>query len=196
VGTVTAYPEIGFMVTDHIGVAVQGRLEYIRPEGSGDPNQGAPAKGAVAVLGRGLYYLDIGSGNAQIQISVEGGGGDGYRFAYAPTNPTHQTEVVMDSQGHPVLDSNGEPVTKLKPTVLTDTTRSGPLLYGGGVGFIYHFTHWVAANIELRCLMAGPHFGFMTEGYGSLQFSFGGRRPAQAGDAPPTERVIDDEEEE
>ncbi len=55
-GLVTFYPEIGYLITEHIGVAVQARLEYIPIEGSGDTHPGRPAGGAIAVIGRGLYY--------------------------------------------------------------------------------------------------------------------------------------------
>jgi hypothetical protein len=195
-GTFTAYPEIGFLITDHIGVAVQGRLEYISIQGSGDQTPGSPAKGAISVLGRGLYYLDLGAGNAQVQFSLDLGGGEGYRFAYPPTNPNHTTVTVKDSQGNVVHNPDGTAVTTTPPTLRTDTIRSGPILYGAGVGFIYHFTHWVAANVELRFLGAGPHLGLLGEGYASLQFSLGGRAPAKSGDAPPSEQVIEEEEDE
>jgi hypothetical protein len=186
------YPEVGYLVTEHIGVAVQGRLEYIPIEGSGDTHQGRPANGAYGVLARGLYYLDLGAGNAQLQFSANIGAGE-YRFAYPPTNPTGPNQQnEKDSNGKYVLDSNGNPVPL--PTQLTDTIRSGTFLYGVGVGFVYHFAHWVAANFELRFLGAGPHLGLLGEGYLSAQFSLGGKRPAQPGDAPPMERLPEEDE--
>lgn len=186
-GTITAYPEVGYMIADHFGLAVQGRFEYLSISGSGDPTQGRPASGAFSVLARALYYLDLGVGNAQLQFSADFGGGEGYRFAYPPTNPngtitwipeTRQTGCGLETQA-------AEGCTR-KPTLRTDTTRSGPIVYGAGVGFIYHFSRHIAANIELRGLGAGPHFGFIGEGYATLQVAFGGSAPdTSRGDAPP-----------
>jgi hypothetical protein len=192
-GWANFYPEVGFLITEHIGVAVQGRLEYIPIQGSGDTHKGSPANGAVGVLGRGLYYLDLGSGNAQLQFSANLGGGE-YRFAYPPTNPKGTAYPVKDSNGNYIRDANGSIVTTVPPTQLTDTIRSGTFLYGAGVGFVYHFAHWVAANFELRFLGAGPHLGLLGEGYLSAQFSLGGKRPAQPGDAPPMERLPEEDE--
>jgi hypothetical protein len=194
VGWANFYPEVGYLITEHIGVAVQGRLEYIPIQGSGDTHKGGPANGAFGVLGRGLYYLDLGAGNAQLQFSANLGGGD-YRFAYPPTNPKGTAYPVKDSNGNYIKDANGNYVTTVPPTQLTDTVRSGTFLYGVGAGFVYHFTHWVAANFELRFLGAGPHLGFLFEGYASAQFSLGGKRPAQPGDAPPMERLPEEDEE-
>jgi hypothetical protein len=190
-GLVTFYPEVGYLITEHIGVAVQARLEYIPIEGSGDTHPGRPAGGAIAAIGRGLYYLDLGVGNAQIQFSADLGGGDGYRFSYPPTNPKH-TQVLTGPNGVCLKDTGG--VCILKPTLLTDTVRSGPLVYGAGTGFIYHFTRHIAANLELRFLGAGPHFGLMLEGYASLQLGLGGARPVHVGDAPPMERLPEEDE--
>ncbi len=188
VGWLNFYPEVGYLITEHIGVAVQGRLEYIPIEGSGDTHQGRPANGAYGVLARGLYYLDLGAGNAQLQFSANIGAGE-YRFAYPPTNPNHNCK---NGSNPCVLDSNDNPIPA--PTLLTDTVRSGTFLYGVGVGFVYHFAHWVAANFEVRFLGAGPHLGLLGEGYLSAQFSLGGKRPAQPGDAPPMERLPEEDE--
>ena len=196
VGWETLYPEVGFLVTDHIGVAVQGRLEFIQTQGTGDSQGGRPANGAISVLGRGLYYLDLGAGNAQFQFSLDFGGGDGYRYAYPPTTNAANAQCVKNSKGACQLDASGNIVIAPGQTLLTDTVRSGPWLYGAGVGFIYHFTTWFALNTDVRVLGAGPHLGLLFETYTSLQFSpYGGRAPAKLGDAPPTERVIEDEDE-
>ena len=188
VGWLNFYPEVGYLITEHIGVAVQGRLEYIPIEGSGDTNPGRPANGAYAVLGRGLYYLDLGAGNAQIQFSASLGWGD-YRFAYPPTNSVGAKYVPEDptKPTGPCKKNPGTDTCIWQPTLLTDTIRSGSFLYGVGAGFIYHFTHWFAANFELRFLGAGPHLGLLLEGYTSAQFSIGGKPPARPGDAPPME---------
>jgi len=194
VGLATFYPEIGYLLSEHIGVAVQGRLEYISTEGSGDINPGRPSGGAIAVIGRGLYYLDLGAGNAQIQFSADLGGGDGYRFAFPPTNPDHKRNLGTNPNGTCIVYPNTTNCIPA-PTLLTDTVRSGPLVYGAGAGFIYHFTHNLAANVELRFLGAGPHLGLMLEGYASIQFALGGKGPGQGGDAPPMERLPEEDEE-
>jgi hypothetical protein len=169
------------MIGDHFGLAAQVRYEYISITGSGDSTPGRPANGALSVIGRLLYYLDLGVGNAQIQFSADFGGGDGYRFAYPPTNP-RRDDYTWDPS---------------KPTILTDTTRSGPLVYGGGTGFIYHFNQHFALNAELRMLAAGPHFGLIGEFFGSLQFAIGGKAPeVSRADAPPKEPHSSEEEDE
>ncbi|HEX7598855.1 MAG TPA: hypothetical protein VF518_11615, partial [Polyangia bacterium] len=82
-----------------------------------------------------------------------------------------------------------------KATLLTDTTRSGPMVYGASVGFIYHFNRHIAANVELRFLGAGPHLGLLGEGYASIQFALGGVRPGQDEDVS-TERLPEEDEQE
>jgi len=191
-GTITGYLELGYLITDHIGVAAQGRYEWISSEGSGDQSPGSPATRAVSLLGRGLYYLDLGAGNAQLQFSADFGGGDGYRFAFPPTNPTHKPEPDPTKPGSCKLDTTTTPpVCILQPTLVTDTVRSGPLVYGAGVGFIYHFNSHLAANVEMRVLGAGPHFGLLIEGYATVQVALGGHAPDQEVTSLPEE----DEEE-
>ncbi|MGA7745277.1 MAG: hypothetical protein ABSF35_12580 [Polyangia bacterium] len=192
-GWYNSYWEVGYLITDHIGTAVQARWEYIPIQGSGDANPGRPANGAISVIGRGLYYLDLGTGNAQIQFSADFGGGDGYRFAFPPTNPNHTRILGTTADGNCIKDGSGNCI--LAPTLLTDTVRSGPIVYGASAGFIYHFTRHIAANFELRFLGAGPHLGLLLEGYASLQLAFGGKMPVQAGDAPPMERLPEEDEE-
>ena len=192
-GWYNSYWEIGYLITDHIGTAVQARWEYIPIQGSGDTNKGRPANGAISVIGRGLYYLDLGAGNAQIQFSADLGGGNGYRFAFPPTNSLAHPQYVAGPNGVCLKDAQQNCI--LKPTLLTDTVRSGPLVYGAGAGFIYHFTRHIAANFELRFLGAGPHLGLLLEGYASLQLAFGGKRAVEAGDAPPMERLPEEDEE-
>jgi hypothetical protein len=195
VGTITAYPEIGYMVADHFGLAVQGRFEYLSISGSGDNTSGRPASGAFSVLARALYYLDLGVGNAQLQFSADVGGGEGYRFAYSPTNPGGKN--FWDSRSHGACSGGDDAAYCVpKPTLLTDTTRSGPIVYGAGVGFIYHFSPHIAANLELRALGAGTHFGFIGEGFVALQVALGGSAPDTGrGDAPPKGSHNEEEDE-
>jgi hypothetical protein len=191
-GTLTGYLELGYLITDHIGVAAQGRYEWISSEGSGDQSGGSPATRAVSLIGRGLYYLDLGTGNAQLQLSADFGGGDGYRFPFPPTNTTipKQLEPKLNPDGSPAKDpQTGLPVYIPKPTLVTDTVRSGPIVYGAGVGFIYHFNSHFAANAEVRILAAGPHFGLLAEGYLTLQVALFGKAPDQVAEValPPEE---------
>jgi len=190
-GTVTGYLELGYLITDHIGVAVQGRYEWISQEGSGDRTAGSPATRAFSGIGRGLYYLDLGTGNAQLQFSADFGGGDGYRFAFPPTNPGGKAKEPDPNSNH-CLYYVGTTDCVPKPTLVTDTVRSGPLVYGAGVGFIYHFSSHLAANFEVRFLAAGPHFGLLAEGYATVQVALGGKAPDQAAETSLPE---EDEEE-
>jgi hypothetical protein len=191
-GTMTGYLELGYLITDHIGIAAQGRYEWISSEGSGDQSGGSPATRAVSVLGRGLYYLDLGTGNAQIQLSADLGGGDGYRFPFPPTNPGGTKKEIDPTTGRCVLYPGSTTNCVPKPTVVTDTVRSGPFVYGAGAGFIYHFNSHLAANVEMRVLGAGPHFGLLIEGYATVQVALGGKAPDQAAETSLPE---EDEEE-
>jgi hypothetical protein len=196
-GTLTGYLELGYLITDHIGVAAQGRYEWISSEGSGDDRGGSPHTSALLGIARGLYYLDLGTGNAQIQFSADFGGGDGYRFPFPPTNLNHaQPQPKRDPEGSVDGSVVTDPVTKApilepKPTLVTDSVRSGPIVYGAGVGFIYHFNSHFAANAEVRILAAGPHFGLLAEGYLTLQVALFGKSPEQEVASPSEE----DEEE-
>jgi len=190
-GTITGYLELGYLITDHIGVAVQGRYEWIFQAGSGDRTAGSPATRAVSGIGRGLYYLDLGTGNAQIQFSADFGGGDGYRFPFPPTNPGGKAVEPDPNSNHCLYYPNTTTCVP-KPTLVTDTVRSGPFVYGAGTGFIYHFNSHIAANAELRVLAAGPHLGLLFEGYATLQIALGGKAPDQAAETSLPE---EDEEE-
>ena len=107
-GWYNSYWEIGYLIADHIGTAVQARWEYIPIEGSGDTNKGRPANGAISVIGRGLYYLDLGAGNAQIQFSADIGGGNGYRFAFPPTNSLAHPQYLTGANGVCLKDAGGK----------------------------------------------------------------------------------------
>ncbi len=136
--------------------------------------------------------MDLGTGNAQIQFSADFGGGDGYRFPFPPTNPGGKVKEIDPTTGRCVLYPGSTTDCVPKPTLVTDTVRSGPLVYGAGAGFIYHFNSHLAANVEMRVLGAGPHLGLLVEGYATVQVALGGKAPDQAAETSLPE---EDEEE-
>jgi hypothetical protein len=129
-GPVVLAPELGYQVTARLALSVLARWELIGSNGSGDLHAGAPARSALAVLGRGRYVW--GSGRAQLMASAFLGGGDAVRIVVPPS-------VGSDV----VLERN-------------DSVRGGPVLLGPGAGFTYHFNPHLALLAELRALAGLP----------------------------------------
>jgi hypothetical protein len=71
-----ALPEVGYMVTDTIGISAQARLQYIpRPDN-------VSAGGAMAGLLRALFYT--GTGPSRFYGIAQAGGGAGFRLKMNP----------------------------------------------------------------------------------------------------------------
>jgi hypothetical protein len=123
-------PELGYQLTSRLALSVLGRWELIGSSGAGDLHAGAPARSALALLGRARYAW--GSGRAQLFASAFLGAGDAVRV------------VVPPSVGSDVaLERN-------------DSVRGGPVLLGPGGGFTYHFNPHLALLAELRTLVGVP----------------------------------------
>jgi hypothetical protein len=105
-------PEVGYQFSDRAAFSVQGRVQVISQQGSGDSKPGAPASGAFALLARLQYF--IGGGNLQGSMSAYFGGGSGFRLTIGP-----------------------QPNTQYRRN---DSVRGGPLVAGAGLGFIYHLS--------------------------------------------------------
>jgi hypothetical protein len=149
VGSISYYPEIGYMVTDHLGFSLQGRIEQIFQQGAGDGRKaGSPATGAVAVLARGLWAVDLFDGNWQLLLSGN--------FGWGPGEAAVRFQIPPDEK---------------VGTLVTDTVRGGAFLYGAGVGMLYNVTRWFGLAVETRALGAGPRAAFLGEGWVSVQFS-------------------------
>ena len=128
-------PEVGYQITPQIAVALAGRHQFISGGGGEPAFPGRPARWAHAVLARGLYIVDRGPfglyGAAQI------GGGDGFRFRFAP-------DPVSGRPRH-------------------DTTRGGPLVLGPGAGMVYRLRARYSLVVETSLLFGVPDFGAMAD---------------------------------
>jgi hypothetical protein len=144
-GLLYVQPFLGYQVTESIAVGAEARLQYIPQTGSGDPKAGAPAAGAALVLGR-LQYL-FGRGNLQGTVSLLGGVGD-FRLTIGP-----QTQVKA-------------------AYLRNDSVRGGPLVAGGGLGFIYHFSPHLGLVVDGRGLLGGGNLAAVFDLSGGLAIAF------------------------
>jgi hypothetical protein len=102
------------------------------------------------LLARVLYF--VGEGNAQLVLSGAVGGGAGIRMVVNPEDVS--TEDMVDLKRH-------------------DTVRAGPLLFGPGLGGMYHLARWGAIVIEARGLVGGfSRVGMVGELSGGVQLAF------------------------
>ena len=134
-GLVTVLPEVGYQLSERVAVSLQARLQYLPTEGSGDRTQGSPATRAFAALVRGTYSM--GADNLRPFISLVAGGGDGFRLKVPPSR---EAELVR-----------------------SDTVKGGPLVGGGGVGAIFHYSPHLAFSGELRGLVGAPSIAAVAE---------------------------------
>jgi hypothetical protein len=148
VGLIHFAPEIGYQITDALSLSVLGRFQYIPEEGKVTANSGAPAHGANSVLAKLSYGL--GSKNAQFLISLMAGGGEGFRLQ-VPPKPTSDVKTSLPRN---------------------DTVRAGPIIFGPGVGFLYHFVPAFAWAVEGRALIGAPDLGYAVELSTGPQVSF------------------------
>jgi hypothetical protein len=136
-------PAVAYQVADHWAVGVEGRLQIIAQQGSGDSQPGSPARGAVLLLGRLQYFL--GAGNFQGTMSLLAGAGDGFRLTVGPQSDMYRRN---------------------------DSVKGGPLAAGGGLGITYHFSPHLALIIEGRGLLGFPTNAFVFDGSGGLAVAF------------------------
>jgi hypothetical protein len=145
-GPLVLTPELGYQVTGHLALSVLARWELIGSNGSGDLHAGAPARSALAVLGRARYAW--GRGRAQVMVSAFAGGGDAVRVVVPPS-------VGSDV----VLERN-------------DSVLGGPALLGTGAGFTYHFNPHLALLAELRALIGVPSVAAVADFNSGLEVGF------------------------
>ncbi|HEY0706665.1 MAG TPA: hypothetical protein VGG33_07710 [Polyangia bacterium] len=136
-------PAVAYQVADHWAVGIEGRLQLIAQQGSGDSMPGSPARGAVLVMGRLQYF--IGAGNLQGTASLLAGAGDGFRLTVGP-----QSDVFRRN----------------------DSVKGGPVVAGGGLGVTYHFSPHLALVLEARGLAGFPTTAFVVDGSGGLAVAF------------------------
>ncbi|MBN2574836.1 MAG: tetratricopeptide repeat protein [Deltaproteobacteria bacterium] len=171
-------PEIGYMWSEKFGIALQGRIEYIRQQQATyiDPNSkervqlagsltGGPTTLAPAAFLRAIWYSDLsGDGNFQLSFSGDLGGG----FVRFPVKPV--AVVNYDSVKDEYVPDWSKTIAK------TDTRPVGPILGGASVGLIWHLSRYFALTFDARVLTGLPNFGAVVEGALSGQLAFGGAK--------------------
>jgi hypothetical protein len=190
------------MYSDNFGLALQSRIEIIKQEQlqgeTGPTYAGAPSNMGFALFGRGIYYMDIAGGNLQFSLSGDVGGG----FVRIPVRPVRGKMIqnVNDLTGPLILDDSS---TIYK----TDTRAIGPVVLGGTIGLIYHFSRHFALALDGRFLTGFPSVGAVLEGGFSVQVAVGGAKAVVStgdeeegggpvNDAPPPADSASQEEEE
>jgi len=122
-------PELGYMVTDTIGISAQARIQYIpRPDSKS-------ANGAAAGLLRALFYTS--TGPSRFYGIAQAGGGSGFRLKMSP--------VVKDA-------------TTGVSSVQQDTVRGGPFVAGAGAGYAYQIGESFDLTLETNALAGVPDF--------------------------------------
>ena len=171
VGSYHLLPEIGYLWSESLALALQGIIEPIRQDqlqgDSGPPFDGAPATLGWALLGRALFLTDLAGGNLQFSFGGDVGGG----YLRIPVAPL---------AGKTNSDGSYDPNTTIYKT---DTRLIGTVLAGVSAGFMYHISRHFALALDGRVLMGVPSFGAMLEGWASAQLAFGGK----AGPTQPVE---------
>jgi len=183
-GSYHLLPEVGYMVSDNFGLALQGRLEFIQqqqavypdPE-TGRPVQlaasisGSPTTMAPAAFGRAIGYLDISSGgNLRFSYSADLGGG----YVRFPVKPV--AVVSQNANDQIEVDWN-------RTIAKTDTRPVGTFLLGATMGMLWNLSSHFGISLDMRVLSGLPHWGAVVEGGLSVQLAFGGQKgPAAASD--------------
>ena len=138
-----ALPEIGYMVTDHVGLSVQGRVQYIpRPDA-------VSASGAMAAFARALFFS--GTGASRFYGILQAGGGEGFRLKMSPVVKNATTGATTREQ---------------------DTVRGGPIVAGIGGGYAYGFTDFIALTLETNLLAGAPNFALAYDVNAGLRATF------------------------
>jgi hypothetical protein len=194
-GLLQLVPEVGMMLTDDFGLALQGRIEFLRQQQAyyEDPVtgqsvqlaanlSGAPTTVAPAVFARAIGYLDLSpGGNLRLSYSGDLGGG----FIRFPVKPV--AVVYQNADGETIVDSS-------RTIAKTDTRQVGTFLYGASVGFVWNLSRYFALALNGRVLGGYPAWGAVVEGTLSAQLAFGGKRAAGEFPEEDEEDRIDAEE--
>ncbi len=170
-------PEIGTMLSDNFGLALQGRIEFIKQEQAsymdpatgaqtlltGGPS-GAPSTLAPALFARAIGYLDL-SDNGNLRFSYSGDLGGGFiRF------PVKPSASVSYNSNTDMTDVNWD-----KSIEKTDTRPVGVVLFGASVGITWNLSRHFAIAWNGRALSGLPSWGAVFESTLSGQLAFGGK---------------------
>lgn len=155
-------PELGIMITPRVSFAVQGRLQYIAQN---DISSKVAGRGALSALGKLSFYTA--QSRNRFFFTLEGGGGEGFRFAYIKSDP--------------------------KRPDLNDTVLAGPWIGGAGAGFLHEFGSAVSWVFEANLLVGAPHIGVVVDFSTGFQFQFGSTKKRVTKDKDAASSSVDDE---
>jgi hypothetical protein len=140
-GIAQLVPEIGYQLSELVALSVLARFQLIPASGT-DKRSGAPATGALSVLGRAAFLL--GRGNVQGTFSLFAGGGEGFRLTVQPGGQIKRNDSVL----------------------------GGPVDAGVGVGLLVHLSSHFALAFDVRGLAGFPTFAMVGDGNAGVQVSF------------------------
>jgi len=142
-------PEVGYLVTDHLMIGLQARLQMVsgatpyhvpdpdpNQKECGDDHVCAPAKGAFAGLVKATWFVAEPDSAFQPYLSLSAGAG----------SIRHVSKVT----GAQTCGGGSEPCV--------DTVLGGPALFGPGFGFRYRVSDVVGIVAEIGGLVGMPNF--------------------------------------
>jgi hypothetical protein len=139
-------PELGYLLTPHLMLGIQGRLQLVRGATPyhvpgamlGECGDGvcSPATGALAALAKVTWLIAEPRSAFQPYVSLSAGGG----------SIRHVTAVAAPQ----TCGSGNEPCK--------DTVAAGPVLFGPGVGFRYGVSDEFGIVAEIGALVGMPNF--------------------------------------
>jgi hypothetical protein len=139
-------PELGYLLTPHLMLGIQGRLQLVRGATPyhvpgamlGECGDGvcSPATGALAALAKVTWLIAEPRSAFQPYVSFSAGGG----------TIRHVTAVAAPQ----TCGSGSEPCK--------DTIAAGPVLFGPGVGFRYGVSDEFGIVAEIGALVGMPNF--------------------------------------
>jgi tetratricopeptide (TPR) repeat protein len=153
-------PEVGYFVKPDLMLSLQLRLQYVSGATSeidpsmtmcGSDHVCQPAKNAFAALARVTKFFSE-SGFRPYVAGMAGGG-----------QIRHVAEFAS------VKTCGTDPA---KPVTCVDTVAAGPVLVGGGAGFVYNATPNVGLTLGLNALLGFPTFTFHVDFNGGVAVMF------------------------
>jgi tetratricopeptide (TPR) repeat protein len=156
-------PELGYFVSPHMMLAVQGRFQLVtgateyRPPAStaagvcGGDGVCSPAKGAFAGLVKASWFFNQPTSSFRPYVSLSVGAGQIRHVAQAGNKTdcgASQTDKCLD------------------------TVAAGPALFGPSFGFHYQLSRGVAAVLALEWLVGAPNFTVNADANLGMAFQF------------------------
>jgi hypothetical protein len=144
-------PEFGYFISPDFRLSLQARIQIVAGPTPLDLNGvHQPAKLGVAALARGSWFF--GSGSFRPYVSAALGGGQ-------------IRHVVVFQKADKICGTNGG-------KTCIDSVTAGPLLFGGGFGFLYGLSETFGLVFEANPLIGLPNFTFHIDLNGGLALRF------------------------